>query len=555
MRDVSSPGRADGIPRDTNHNGFAAGSYTAPVSSAVRTGRNLPSGGEEARSFLQERLAFLTRTLGIIVLGFYLAGNLAASALPQPHSPVYWVTDGANTPMLAYLAVLVMAGLVLRTPRSGRNLERLDAVVLLVSGALFAAMAVSPYVEDAPRDAVSRATMAVIMTVIFRAVIVPSSARRTQILSWMAVSLPLASSAFVFAGEGRGLVNAAVHCVWTASWLVAAVFVAGVTSRVIYGLRKEVREALQLGQYTLGEKIGEGGMGAVYHARHAHLRRPTAIKLLTATQGGEARAERFEREAQLTSGLKHQNTVAIFDYGRTPDGVFYYAMEYLDGLNLDDLVRGDGAQPAARVVHVLRQVASALVEAHGVGLIHRDIKPANVILLPEYGAALDVAKVVDFGLVKALKDGGDLTQDQIAGTPHYLSPEAIRAPEQVDARSDLYSLGVLGYYLLAGQQVFPGRNAVEICGHHLHTKPVPPAEKLGRPVSPLLSALLLDCLEKEADWRPASARELIARLASCDDVGTWTEDDARAWWQRHRVSASRSPARTRDASSLATLSG
>jgi eukaryotic-like serine/threonine-protein kinase len=524
------------------------------VSTAVPAATGLPSGGEEARSFHQERLAFYTRTLLVILVGFYLAGNLAASFMLDRWLAANWVTKGANTAMLACFTFLAAVGLALRAPRLPRTLTLLDATVLLVTTTIFGSMALAPYVEDAPRDPVFRTAMAVMMTVIFRAVIVPSSARRTLLLSFLAVPIPLALSALVYVREGRGPAHIATHVVWTGSWHVAAAVLAGVTSRTIYGLRREVREAQQLGQYTLGEKIGEGGMGAVYHARHALLRRPTAIKLLTAARGGEAGAVRFEREAQLTSGLKHPNTVAIFDYGRTADGVFYYAMEYLDGLNLDDLVRADGAQPAARVVHVLRQVAGALVEAHGIGLIHRDIKPANVILLPEYGAALDVAKVVDFGLVKELADGGDLTQDQIAGTPMYLSPEAIREPDRVDARSDIYSLGLLGYYLVAGRPVFEGRNAVEICSHHLHTKPLPPAEKLGGPVPLKLGALLLDCLEKAPDARPASARELIARLAACDDVAAWTEDDARAWWQRHPPSASRSRAGTRDSASLATLS-
>jgi serine/threonine-protein kinase len=521
----------------------------------VRTGTNLPTGGEEARAFLQERLFFFSRTLALIVIGFYVTGNLGARFLPEYSSLTEWMTLGANPVLLVCIAFLVGATLALRGTRTARVLYLLDAMALLVTCALLGAMVKFPYPLDDPRDPVARAVMAVLMTVIFRAVIVPSSSPRTMLVSALAVPVPLALGAAVFAQEGRGIGYTAAEVLWgAASWLVAAVLIAGLTSRVIYGLRREVREAQQLGQYTLEEKIGEGGMGAVYRARHAMLRRPTAIKLLTASRGGEARAERFEREAQLTSGLKHPNTVAIFDYGRTPDGVFYYAMEYLDGLNLDDLVKCSGAQPAARVVHVMRQVAGALVEAHGVGLIHRDIKPANVILLPDYGASADVAKVVDFGLVKEVDHRGDLTQDQIAGTPLYVSPEAIRAPDLVDARSDLYSLGALGYFLLTGQQVFMGRNAVEICGHHLHTKPIPPGEKLGRPVSPRLQALLMDCLEKDAGKRPPTARELIGRLSACDDVGTWTEDDARAWWLSHPPSESRTGAKVQDVSSLATLS-
>jgi eukaryotic-like serine/threonine-protein kinase len=411
-----------------------------------------------------------------------------------------------------------------------------------------------PYPGEERSEPLSRAHLAIMMTLVARAVIIPSSARRTLALSVLAVVPTVVVSILHYGSVGHGVVVTTVRTVWSSLWLAGAVVVATLTSRVIYGLRQEVREARQLGQYTLEEKIGEGGMGTVYRARHAMLRRPTAVKLLPAARAGGDRLERFEREVQLTSRLTHPNTVAVFDYGRTADGVFYYAMEYLDGLNLDDVVRLDGPLPAGRVAHILRQVAGALVEAHGVGLIHRDIKPANVILLADYGAAADVAKVVDFGLVKELDGRADLTRDQIAGTPLYLSPEAIRAPEQVDARSDLYSLGAVGYFLLTGTPVFPGRNALEICGHHLHTPASSPAERLGEPVSAKLSALLLACLEKDPGKRPASAKELIARLAACDDVPPWLEEEARAWWRQHPPSEVRKTAVASPISSVATLS-
>ena len=319
-------------------------------------------------------------------------------------------------------------------------------------------------------------------------------------------------------------------------WSLCAVALSVLTSGVIYGLRRRVSEARRLGQYTLEEKIGEGGMGSVYRARHAMLRRPTAVKLLPPERAGASNLKRFEREVQTTAQLSHPNTVAIYDFGRTPDGVFYYAMEYLEGIDLQVLGREFGPQPPGRVIHLMSQVAGALEEAHAVGLIHRDVKPANIILCRR-GGAPDVAKVVDFGLVRDLAAGGAATLsglDLVTGTPLYLPPEAIRAPEAVDGRSDIYALGAVGYYLLAGRDVFAGATVVEVCAHHLHTRPEPPSVALGRPLPADLEILLLSCLEKDPARRPQTAGELEEELLACASAGEWGEREARRWWRQTR---------------------
>jgi eukaryotic-like serine/threonine-protein kinase len=285
----------------------------------------------------------------------------------------------------------------------------------------------------------------------------------------------------------------------------------------------------QLGAYTLDSKIGEGGMGVVFKANHALLGRLAAIKLLPPERTGEEDVKRFEREVRVTSQLSHPNTIAIYDFGRTPEGSFYYAMEYVDGLDLQTLVERHGAQEPARVAHLLAQLAGALEEAHGAGLVHRDIKPANVMVC-ERGGALDVLKVLDFGLVKSVANDSDVTESDVrhvVGTPLYLSPEALIAPERVDARSDLYAVGALGYFLLTGVPPFSGKTLLEVCARHLSEEPVAPSVR--RPgVPPELEALIMSCLSKSPDGRPASACVLRAGLLRF--AAEWSDVRARAWW-------------------------
>lgn len=305
-------------------------------------------------------------------------------------------------------------------------------------------------------------------------------------------------------------------------------------------LQKATLTARQLGQYALEEKIGSGGMGSVYKARHAMLRRPTAVKLLDLDKMSEAAVTRFEREVQLTSTLTHPNTVAIFDYGHTPDGIFYYAMELLEGMNLDDFIKRHGPVPEARAVYFLRQMCGALAEAHAQGLVHRDVKPANVFLT-QRGGLYDFVKVLDFGLAKAI-DGQDTANvtnpNALMGTPLYLSPEAINQPDLVDARADVYAVGAVGYFLLTGTPVFTGSSIVEICMKHTREIPQAPSQRLGQTIHPELEALLLRCLAKSPLDRPAHAGELLAAIDALAFSSTWTAYDAARWWQRKNPMAS-----------------
>src|SRR5262245_18701462 len=277
-------------------------------------------------------------------------------------------------------------------------------------------------------------------------------------------------------------------------------------------------------------------MSVVYKGHHAMLRRPTAIKMLNVDRVNEASIERFEREVQITCKLNHPSTIAIYDYGRTPEGVFYYAMEYLDGIDLQALVDRYGPQPEGRVIRILKAVCGSLYEAHSLGLVHRDIKPAN-IMLNRRGGEPDVVKVLDFGLVRALDEAKRARQTGgMTGTPLYMSPESIQTPDLVDALSDLYAVGAIGYFLITGKAVFEARSPVELCQLHVESLPESPSQRLGKPISPELESALLACLEKSRAKRPQTARDLSALLDRCPTCGTWTVDDAEAWWGRHERS-------------------
>jgi serine/threonine protein kinase len=334
------------------------------------------------------------------------------------------------------------------------------------------------------------------------------------------------------------------NCLMARMFLLLFVLVLGASaalmfsSRWIFLLQCRVNSALdkaqRLGQYTLEEKIGSGGMGTVFRARHALLRRPAALKLLDPGSTTSTNILRFEREVQLTSQLSHPNTVAIFDFGHTPEDVFYYVMEYLEGVDLHRLVTRTGELPEARVIHLLKQVCGSLREAHQRGMIHRDIKPANIILTAR-GGVQDVIKVVDFGLVKDI-ERHDITvtaDHSFCGTPGYVSPESIKG-EPVDGRADLYALGAVGYYLITGSMAYGGGSVQEIIAAQVARAPDPPSKKSKRSISAELERLLLDCLARNASDRPGSAEEFARRLQACPSAGDWDDEQAAAWWEEHQ---------------------
>ncbi len=305
-------------------------------------------------------------------------------------------------------------------------------------------------------------------------------------------------------------------------------------ARLAARLSEKVETAKELGQYILEEKLGEGGMGVVYRASHAMLRRPAAIKLIKAANVSPSALARFEREARMTSQLTHPNTIAVFDYGRTPDDTLYYAMEFLTGISLDKLVKECGPQPDRRAAFILKQVCGSLADAHSIGLVHRDVKPANIMLCVR-GGLFDFVKVLDFGLVRMVGGAAAFepaltAANAITGTPLYVSPEGILDGSKVDARSDIYSVGAVAYFLVTGWHVYDGPTIEAIQNSHVKDRPIPPSMRAGRVIDPKLEALILRCLSKDPRERPDAAT-----LAEQLDGAAWTLAEARAFWEARGV--------------------
>jgi serine/threonine-protein kinase len=510
-----------------------------------------PAGSESARGFYQSRVSLFFFVIGGLSLVFFLLHNLL-EVMSGNLTFVQVFTFPLNHWQLGGIALSGVLGLAARY--AGRTLN-MSALAWIDVGGTVAVLTCDAMMGTALLG-VSAPHFDLVLTLVFvlfqmtRAVIVPSTVRRT-IVACAVGAIPMLVMGWLLAryAPDAWSSNRVIYApLYVGLWCLDSAIPAALASSVIYGLRQQVREARQLGQYTLEERLGEGGMGTVYRARHALLRRPTAVKLLRPERTSERALLRFEREVRLTSQLNHPNTVSIYDYGRTANGVFYYAMEYLDGLDLQRLIEVDGPQPPARVIHVLRQVCGALNEAHGLGLIHRDIKPANIIVC-EHGGARDVVKVVDFGLVKTFEaDEPDLSvAEVIVGTPHFLAPEAIRSPSAVDARTDIYSLGAVAYFLLAGTYVFEGDGVMDVCLHHLNTQPLA-LSKRAPAVPAALEAVVMRCLAKDPAERPQTALALLNALVECG-VPEWRDAEAEVWWlrrqqQRNSRAPQSAPART-----------
>jgi len=496
--------------------------------------------------FVQARLALLGKTVFLLSFGFFTIINCVVivgagiGVLPS-------LVTQAN--VMHFLSSSVMGALwaiASLRPWSLRALGILDGGSLLLAGVGLGLMAAQPDEKQ-----LMAGLFALAVTMMARAVLIPSTAMRTFCLSSIA-SLPLLMVPWLFhqpapvPGFGPGLLEL-LSFMNALLWSLLSVALSTVMSRTIYGLRQQVKAASEIGQYTLEEKIGSGGMGEVWRARHRMLIRPAAVKLVTARALGstpgrdpELRLRRFEREARATAGLKSPHTVQLYDFGVTDDGTLYYVMELLDGMDLDTLVERFGPVPAERAIHFLLQVCASLDDAHHNGLIHRDIKPANIVV-SRVSSAWDFVKVLDFGLVRldSPKQSEDrLTNDNdVSGTPGFIAPEVVLGSE-ADNRVDIYALGCVAYWLLTGKLVFEGPGMIKVMFDHVHTPPAPPSSRSELPIPLELEALILACLEKEPARRPASASDLQTRLQAIPLATPWTRERAERWWVQNAPSIS-----------------
>ncbi|MEP6689363.1 MAG: serine/threonine-protein kinase [Gemmatimonadales bacterium] len=449
--------------------------------------------------------------------------------------------------VISILVALLVAAVLWSKRLSPAHAMTLGLVFEVISAYGIAAAEFTDPMVDLHGRALGQSWVAV-WTVLFT-VVVPTRPRRALLAALATVSsVPVIVGLVIVYGHTGFRPDPGQFFFWLVFPYLLVVAMAYVGSRVVYALGTEVKRARELGSYQLEEKLGEGGMGEVWRARHRMLARPAAIKLIRPSLAGDGAAvgssealRRFEREAQAIARLRSPHTVELFDFGVAADGAFYYVMELLEGLDADTLLRRHGPTPPDRAIFLLRQVCHSLSEAESCGLVHRDIKPANIFLC-RYGEEFDFVKVLDFGIVKGSRDSQqtDLLQtgdNTVQGTPAFMAPEQA-VGGAVDARADIYATGCVAYWLLTGKFVFTAETPMGLLMQHVQAAPTPPSARTDQPIPTALDRLVLACLAKDPAERPQSARELSARLAEIDGSGGWTQDQARTWWSRHQPAAS-----------------
>jgi hypothetical protein len=487
----------------------------------------------------------------VYATGYFIAGPLPALLIPDVRT-IYFAESHHWLPALGSIAVALLVVAIVSAAGIAPRTKIAVGLAFEVLGSIGIAAAEYHSVVAPIQYAGGEGGYGLSWVgpwVLLFSVVVPTPPRITMPAAVMSVAaVPLIYAAGVAFGSNVARHPLQFFLELVVPYLVILLMVY-VGSRVVYGLGAAVREAREMGSYRLIEPLGKGGMGEVWRAQHRLLARPAAIKLIRPERLGVSRDQswlmirRFEREAQATALMRSPHTLELYDFGVAADRTFYYVMELLDGFDLDELVERFGPVPPERAVHFIRQICDSLGEAHAAGLIHRDIKPANVYTC-RYGRKVDFIKVLDFGLVRhvGVEHGSDkLTAEHTAGgTPAYMSPEQAVADEELDARSDLYSVGCVAYWLLTGTAVFKGRTPMETMMMHVHTAPEPPSSRIGS-IPSALEAVVLACLDKDPDRRPQSADELAARLAHAMPGREWSPERAHGWWDSNRPAITRIP--------------
>ena len=472
---------------------------------------------------------------GLWALGLVM--NHGVGPLVSPDRPLDDAWPWPASPV-AVAAILLSLGLLAWTKRPGLRPARLLDLALAYEVLLALGIGI---VNQWTPNTIGLSWICVLILV--HPLIVPAPPAKVFAASFAAASMDLVGLA-VSGARGVELPPASV-LVWTYLPNYLCAMLAVLPAHVRVRLEHHREAARELGSHRLGELLGRGGMGEVYRAEHRLLARPAAVKIVRPELLGAADPERFrrivarfEREARVTARLCSPHTVAVYDFGVTDEGTFYYVMELLDGLDLDELVRENGPLPAGRAVSVLLQICDSLAEAHDQGLVHRDIKPSNVMLC-RYGRRVDFAKVLDFGLAIPIEEraGSEIritTETVLAGTPAFMAPEQLLESAPVGPAADLYALGCLAYWLLTGELVFRGSSPVEILVGHARSVPEPPSRRVELDIPPALDAVVLACLAKDPAGRPRDAEELATRLEEAVAEGDrWTPEQARAWWKLH----------------------
>ncbi len=479
---------------------------------------------------ISRRLAFISIVVVVVSIANLVVGELTQAV-------------GSRALRYSMLAVVVgVSAAMLYLSRTGRVAPaRLLDIGLGYEVVVALAASQNIISEVGIRPALTWSSVAV--WVLIYPVIVPNTMGRTAIASFAAAATePLTVLMYAAAGSiTMPTLGVFARSMWPN--VVAAVLAVAI-SRSMYQLGQKLSKARALGSYQLTEELGAGGMGEVWKAKHRLLARSAAVKLIQPEILGsgddhlnEVLLKRFEREAQATAALRSPHTVELYDFGVARDGSLYYVMELLDGLDLQTLVNRYGRQPPGRVALILRQACHSLHEAHVGGLIHRDIKPGNIFLC-RYGADLDFVKVLDFGLVRQTTEvagDGQLTQaGAMTGTPAFMAPEmAMADPDVIDARADIYCLGCVGYWLLAGELVFPRSNPMAMIVGHVNEEPPSISSRINGTVPPKLEDIIMACLRKDPKKRPQSARALSKMLEAIEAEEPWTEEQAAQWWKEH----------------------